>query len=262
MKNIHVLPTDKPTILFVNNEKLLLAIGFAVGTKKNKGQNIYITSDEEIRDLRPHKVKWHLEKEQILNKFPDYLTDLSECKLIILTTDQDLIKDGVQAIDNDFLEWYVKNPSCEFVEVKKSFKANPKYNEQNQLFEKVGYWKYKIIIPSEEPKQETLTYTESAKKEETIFNSTMMFKQKTLEEAFEFWSDRQSSYDKLDILRFGAVWQQKNSYSEEEFLEFSEWVSDNDWVYLPSKGYWVNEEQEESEQKFTTKELLEQFKNK
>ena len=55
---------------------------------------------------------------------------------------------------------------------------------------------------------------------------------------------------------------QQQGYSEEEFLEFSEWVSHNDWVYLPSKGYWVNEEQEESEQKFTTKELLEIFKNK
>jgi hypothetical protein len=37
------------------------------------------------------------------------------CK-IILTTDQDLIKDGVQAIDDEFLEWFVKNPSCEEVE--------------------------------------------------------------------------------------------------------------------------------------------------
>jgi hypothetical protein len=34
-------------------------------------------------------------------------------------------------------------------------------------------------------------------------------------------------------------------------LEFSEWVSHNDWVYLPSKGYWVNEEQEELEQKLS-----------
>ena len=38
---------------------------------------------------------------------------------------------------------------------------------------------------SEEPKQETLTYTEAAKKEERIFNSTMMSKQETLEEAAE-----------------------------------------------------------------------------
>jgi hypothetical protein len=61
-------------------------------------ENIYITSDEEIRDLRPHKGKWHLEKEQILNKFPNYLTDLSECKLIILTTDPNLIADGIEEL--------------------------------------------------------------------------------------------------------------------------------------------------------------------
>ncbi len=53
---------------------------------------------------------------------------------------------------------------------------------------------------------------------------------------------------------------EQKGYSEEEFLEFSEWVSHNDWVYLPSKGYWVNEEQEESEQKFTTKQLFKKFK--
>ena len=56
--------------------------------------------------------------------------------------------------------------------------------------------------------------------------------------------------------------QEERSYSEEEFLCFSEWVSSEDWVYLPSKGYWVNEEQEELEQKFTTKQLFEQFKKK
>jgi hypothetical protein len=54
--------------------------------------------------------------------------------------------------------------------------------------------------------------------------------------------------------------EKQKGYSEEEFLEFSEWVSHNDWVYLPSKGYWVNEEQEELEQKITTKQLFEQFK--
>jgi hypothetical protein len=37
---------------------------------------------------------------------------------IILTTDQDLIKDGVQAIDDEFLEWFVNNTSCEEVEIK------------------------------------------------------------------------------------------------------------------------------------------------
>lgn len=61
-------------------------------------------------------------------------TDLEECvihyngnyylktdvgyKKIILTTDTNLIKDGVQAIDDEFLEWVCsKNGQIEFVEV-------------------------------------------------------------------------------------------------------------------------------------------------
>ena len=36
---------------------------------------------------------------------------------IILTTNKLLIKDGVQAIDDEFLEWLVKNPGCETVMV-------------------------------------------------------------------------------------------------------------------------------------------------
>ena len=37
---------------------------------------------------------------------------------IILTTDKDLIADSVQAINEEFLEWFVKNPSCEQVDTK------------------------------------------------------------------------------------------------------------------------------------------------
>jgi hypothetical protein len=58
----------------------------------------------------------------------------------------------------------------------------------------------------------------------------------------------------------------KRMYSEEDMFEFSQWISHEDWVYLPSKGYWVNEEQEELEQKLSSKEILnlwfEQFKKK
>jgi hypothetical protein len=80
---------------------------------------------------------------------------------------------------------------------------------------------YKIIIPQEEPKQETLTYTESAKKEERIFNSTMMFKQETLEEAFEKFMETNfcgqlTKGFVLGAMKFGAKWQQERSYSEED----------------------------------------------
>lgn len=40
-------------------------------------------SDEQIKDVRPHKNKFHLEKGSFINQFPTYLTDLTECKLII-----------------------------------------------------------------------------------------------------------------------------------------------------------------------------------
>ena len=42
-----------------------------------------ILSEEEIKDVRPHQGKYHLEKGLIINRFPNYLTDLGECKLII-----------------------------------------------------------------------------------------------------------------------------------------------------------------------------------
>jgi len=152
MKNIHVLPTDKPSRLYIYKGILNLAADeFTAPTiVKNDliNLNIYITSDEKITDVRPHKGKWQLEKEQILNKFPTYLTDLSYCKLVIMTTDQELIKDGVQAIDDKFLEWFVKNPSFEFVKIVDDVECLPMPNIH--IHKRI----YKIIIPKEEPKQE------------------------------------------------------------------------------------------------------------
>ena len=155
MKNIHLLPTDKPSILgrFIDTNNLFLRVSNDIPRGENV--NIYITSDEEIKDVRPHKGKWHLEKENILNKFPDYLTDLSECKLVIMTTDDDLINDGVQAIDDEFLEWVVNNPSCEFVEIKWVKTPDGIFYHQDN----VPYGCYKIITP----KEESTFYTKKCK---------------------------------------------------------------------------------------------------
>ena len=123
MKNLHLLPTEKPSKLVkiyndVNRETFTLKLNVEVNDSFKEYVNVYITSDEEIKDVRPHKGKWHLEKENILNKFPDYLTDLSECKLVIMTTDDDLINDGVQVIDDEFLEWFCsKNGQVDFVKI-------------------------------------------------------------------------------------------------------------------------------------------------
>ena len=67
---------------------------------------------------------------------------------VILTTNNLLIKDGVQSIDDDFLEWFVKNPSCEEVEV------NLIQTEPLKGF--IYNFEYKIVIPKEEPKKDPL----------------------------------------------------------------------------------------------------------
>jgi hypothetical protein len=245
MKNIHVLPTDKPSRLYLHsNNELQLRTNIIRTSEDYLGinQHIYITSDEEIKDVRPHKGKWQLEKEQILNKFPNYLTDLSECKLVILTTDPQLIADGVQAIDNGFLEWFVKNPSCEWVCTIKNVHNYEEYR---------SYFDYKIIIPQEEPKMiecyfiptnntSSATICGNCGKEKflhTIGSGIKTSKQQPLEEAAERlypenWEsimDGQhdsNSYERNAFIK-GAKWQQERMYSEEDLKEaYSMGISD------------------------------------
>ncbi len=107
-------------------------------------QNIYITSDEEIKEG-----DWFLEKAG--RQYPIHWNDVDKlnrhCKKIILTTDP--LLDGVQAIDDEFLEWFVKNPSCESVEVKKiTYPSTEGFLEGKPLIIKNIY---KIIIPQEVP---------------------------------------------------------------------------------------------------------------
>jgi len=107
-------------------------------------ENIYITSNEEIKDG-----DWFLTDDKRVEKCAPDWRAREWHKKIILTTDQDLIIDGVQAIDDEFLEFIVKNPSCEFVKVEE---FEPIYGHQNNSNSVL----YKIIITSVEPKQETL----------------------------------------------------------------------------------------------------------
>jgi len=140
MKNIHLLPTDKPSRLFDFMSTLMLTNN--VVDEGNLSRHIYITSDEEITGFENNI--WVIKGERIfLWQNTMALVSNNKPKKIILTTDQDLIKDGVQAIDDEFLEWFVKNPNCENVVVKYQY-----WKEIND----VGKYTYKIIIPKEEPK--------------------------------------------------------------------------------------------------------------
>jgi|LakMenE18May11ns_1017448.scaffolds.fasta_scaffold9935102_4 hypothetical protein len=186
MKNIHLLPTDKPSRLYLTKEGFYFLLPNIKGNAV-KFQHIYITSDEEIKEgdwfyniisLKPEPFKACENGNGYVN-CSKYSHNRIDCKKIILTTDQELIKEGVQAIDEDFLEWFVKNPSCEKIEVNKSYSG-------------IYYIKYpyKIIIPQEEPKQDEIDFManelviekEKFESKETLEQETCNFCGKTLRE--------------------------------------------------------------------------------
>ena len=157
MKNLHVLPTNKPSRL----QRCASSEWFDISKEsliddRWKYQNIYITNNEKLpydSTIFHTGAFYHRDfggDIHIINKDTHY-PNPNFCKRIILTTDESLFKYGVQPIDDEFLEWFVKNPSCESVEV------NKEWNEERIIDNKdIGDYSYKIIIPTEEPKQETL----------------------------------------------------------------------------------------------------------
>lgn len=219
MKNIHVLLTYKPTsILKIGNSGL-----FSIKNKvrhSNQGLHIYITSSNEdinendyiiTKDGRLVQVSYLLSK------------DLEGCSKVILTTDQDLINDGVQAIDDEFLEWFVKNGSCDEVEIEDVYK---KFLEGDKISVSNFRNRYKIIIPKEEAKQTIQEYEQQGLEKHSF---ELEPKQETLEEAaLKYASEKlrriiipykEFNANVAEYVGFinGAKWQQERSYSEEEF---------------------------------------------
>ena len=151
MKNVYVLPTDKPSRLFELSGDLHLHTELGFDPKRSK--NIYITTNEKpklndwVLDILDN-VMFRVTEEDILTTELDGLP--FNFKKIILTTDQDLIKDGVQSIDDDFLEWFVNNPSCERVEVERWTDYKLKNNEEVIFFN----YKIKYTISKEKPKNQ------------------------------------------------------------------------------------------------------------
>lgn len=160
MKNTHLLPTQnnksKLAVYHYDGSKNIKIGELALQINNNIGwtncwspRELYITSEEKIKDK-----DWCLDIDNEIVKYCEKKYNMlfhNVCKKIILTTDENLIKDGVQAIDNEFLEWWIKNPSCEEIEVKTYFKKIGVETDANGYREMDIIGKdYKIIIPKEE----------------------------------------------------------------------------------------------------------------
>jgi hypothetical protein len=272
MKNLYLISTDKPSRLFKDIHSSLWSIRKYYDEPLNEAtqnQHIYITSDEEIKE--GDRMYYKHFGEDIVCKYDTMNgqnTNVNEHKpfyqKIILTTDGDLIKDGVQAIDDEFLEWFVKNPSCESIEVEDEGCQKWINPEELKPTKHKYIWisVYKIIIPKEEPKQETVF--ENAKltlrkhilenKEQVIKDLDEMreqsSKQKTLEEAAEKYVKNEPDTTLKLISKYsfkdGAKYMAERMYSEEDMIKFALFLE----IHLPMKP------------RKTHHQLLEQFKKK
>jgi hypothetical protein len=197
MKNIHILPTDKPSRLHLIEDVLTFTNEYKNSVCDSE-VNIYITNDEIIKegDWACHTCITNDKYQIIRCNIQNNVSIQEHWNKIILTTDGDLIKDGVIAIDDEFLEWFVKNPSCEGVEtIYGLFNPMGRQVDPNNLGQNHSkcIWKHKIIIPQEEPKQETL--------EEAALNIIP-------DRSTAGWIDSFGATERIGFIK-GAKWQQE-----------------------------------------------------
>ena len=263
MNKIHILTTHKPSRLLydIPAAKLNLVTTEYSASLDDKDNymsfHMFITSsDKEIKAnvyalINGVLCKTETREGKIVSRQLSGGATMDICKSeyleIIMATDPDLIKDGVQAIPDDFLEWYVRNPSCERVEVDDWLDTNSNIA-----------WglpdRYKIIIPNEESKQhlidimkgdEELGLYEEPKQEiiSSIEDAEITFANE-IKQISEY--DKGRWYGRIE----GVIWMKEKMYSEEEVLEL-----------LPKfASYTLLNADEES--RLSLKEWFEQFKKK
>lgn len=202
------------------------------------GKNIYITNDEEIKEgdfcLNEDGRGVVCEVNLIFENFDLLLNGAVRIKSltfkkIILTTDQDLIKDGVQPIDDEFLEWFVKNPSCLYaiVDKEKGFYELfiPDITIENEIIAPkeeplydYGWCKCNVVLPKEETilKLPSLPYEYDPlinKNQETLEEAALKFSKKFLNNGDNSEFEAQAAY--LGFVEC-AKWQKERSFTFKE----------------------------------------------
>jgi hypothetical protein len=227
MKNIILLPTDKPSRLrySLSNQLVLIKESYSSNYGNEVNQHIYITNDEEIKVGDYFIESLGLPDSYLVHKLSKEWKDKESfyrrCTKVILTTDADLIEDRVESIDDEFLEWFVKNPNCEEVEI---HHLRIKDQETGEIF----HYRYEIDTPKKEPKQKK--WDKLNKEFDSALDSEFGSeepKQETLDEVAEKYAEGKSSnptFRNTHIRDFkaGADWQSERMYSEEEVIKIVE----------------------------------------
>ncbi len=199
MKNVHLITTDKPSRLRIGNNGNFV-YGIAQTSTKSinddfTNQHIYITDDSEIREG-----DWFITTDTNKLHKSDWVKFVfNNGKKIILTTDQDLISDGIEQISEDVLLKIVDH-------------INSGKNIDS----------LKIIIPQEEfstklHKGEMFSDLALEQQYDNMIKALGM-KQETLEEAIERTKEEYPVWLDEEAFILGAKWQQERSYSEEDII--------------------------------------------
>jgi hypothetical protein len=207
MKNVFLVPTNKPSRLIkskINNIIVLEPINVTINTKYWEYINIYITNNEEIKEgdwfiddnqiFKCNYIKigyWNFgesnNSDAICSEFRKH--EIENCKKIIITTDKDLIKDGVQAIDG------LNRPIANAV-----------------LFDDYTKDVYSVSFSAKKDKQ-ILELEEDAEKEYGETKEDLV-------------SDLDKIMYKcyMSGVEFGAKWQAERMYTEEQILKMLEYA--------------------------------------
>lgn len=232
MKNIFLVPTKSKSNLYEGNLGQPLTETYASANLR-KPIGLYITSGKKAKKGDYAVATQGLWRNIVTKITGNPVMDVWE--EIILTNDEKLIKDGIQSVPNDFLNWFVENSSCEFVEVEKKMIQHTR----GKMIYSLGY-EYKIILPKlplkctcERPNDNTCDYCDMQESKQILEDARERAKQqKTITDIAEilvkehpdFKSEGFSEYQngKFNGIIEGIEYQQKKSYSESEVLTILE----------------------------------------
>ena len=180
----------------------------------------YITSDEEIK-----KGDWCLSLsddesyEEIYRCKDVNLIDIEDRKIII-TSDADLIADGIQAINYESLKWMVENQTCKTVEIGIGGKDNTDMyviilptKPMGDLEERFKRDASMIVVPKDYYDQDSKDFEQAS--------LTDFIDDETLEEFIDK-VDTPSDFDQFTFdegIRVGAKWQAERIKEQQSYLQ-------------------------------------------
>ena len=148
----------------------------------------------------------------------------------------------MQKINNDFLEWFIKNPSCNEVKIDYLYEPclNCEWNyDECQNAKECLKGKYKIVIPKEESKQIIQEYEQQGLEKYSYELNNVPIQESIEEVSLRLYPiildddwDKNKQY--RDEWINGVNWQEKRMYKENDMLDFA-------WFMFENLGEWTDD---------------------